>query len=95
MALKRSIKEADVNNKHHEYDSVALIGREILTPKMKETVILICDGLNNREISQKMGISINTVENQRQMAMNRLQYQGVHNVATLVKWAIVTGVYKL
>ena len=84
-----------MNNKHHEYDAVALIGREILTPKMKQTVILICDGLSNPEIAEQMGISVNTVENQRHMAMNRLRYQGVHNIATLVKWAIVTGVYKL
>lgn len=84
-----------MNNKHHEYESVALVGQDILTPKQKETVILICDGLCNREISQKMGISINTVENQRHMALCKLKAQGVHNVATLVKWAIVTGVYKL
>jgi DNA-binding NarL/FixJ family response regulator len=84
-----------MHNKHHEYESTALIGQEILSPRQKETVILICDGLCNREISQKMAISIKTVENQRQIAMDKLKHQGVHNVATLVKWAIVTGVYKL
>lgn len=84
-----------MHDKHYEYTHVALIGRELLTPKQKETVLLICDGLSNPEIAVQMGISVHTVENQRQMAMNKLKGQGVHNTATLVKWAIVTGVYKL
>lgn len=84
-----------MHDKHYEYSHVALVGRELLTPKQKETVLLICDGLSNREIAEQMGISIKTVENQRQMVLDKLKHQGVHNVATLVKWAIVTGVYKL
>ena len=84
-----------MHDKHHKYESVAVVGREILTPKMMETVILVCDGLDNLDIAKKMGLTRNTVQNQRYLAMQRLKPQGVHNVATLVKWAIVTGVYKL
>jgi DNA-binding CsgD family transcriptional regulator len=84
-----------MKDKHGLYEAVAVVGVNLLTPKQKETVILVCDGLSNPEIAEHMGISVKTVENQRQMAMDKLRSQGVHNVATLVKWAIVTGVYQL
>jgi len=84
-----------MKDKHYEYTQVALIGREILTPRQKELVMLVCDGLNNTEIAEHMGLSVNTVENHRNLVMVKLKQQGVHNVATLVKWAIVTETYKL
>ena len=82
-------------DKHYEYTSVALIGREILTPRQKEIIILICDGLSGPEISKKLKLSVKTVDNHRHITMDKLRSQGVHNIATLVKWAIVTEVYKI
>ena len=80
---------------HAQYKSAITNTQELLSPKQKEIVILICDGLDNKGISEHMGIAPNTVANHRYLAMTKLASQGVHNTATLVKWAIVTKTYTL
>ena len=49
---------------------------------------LICDGLSNREIAAKLGLSVNTVAVHRANIMNTL---GVHKTAELVVYAIQNG----
>jgi DNA-binding NarL/FixJ family response regulator len=49
---------------------------------------LICDGLSNREIAGKLGLSANTVAVHRANIMNTL---GVHKTAELVVYAIQNG----
>lgn len=44
-------------NKHHEVDELPL-----LTAKEKEILQLLCDGLTNKEMSKKLGVSLRTVE---------------------------------
>src|SRR5688572_18291496 len=59
-----------------------------LTPRELEVLQLICDGLSNRAIASKLGLSINTVAVHRANIMNTL---GVHKTAELVVYALQNG----
>jgi DNA-binding NarL/FixJ family response regulator len=62
--------------------------RSRLSPRELEVLQLICDGLSNREIAGKLGLSVNTVAVHRANIMNTL---GVHKTAELVVYAIQNG----
>jgi DNA-binding NarL/FixJ family response regulator len=59
-----------------------------LTPRELEVLQYICDGLSNREIAEKLGLSANTIAVHRANIMNGL---GVHKAAELVVYAIKHG----
>jgi DNA-binding NarL/FixJ family response regulator len=59
-----------------------------LTPRELEVLQLICDGLSNREIAEKLQLSANTVAVHRANIMNTL---GVHKTAELVVYALQNG----
>jgi len=59
-----------------------------LTPRELEVLQLICDGLSNKEIAEKLELSANTVAVHRANIMNTL---GVHKTAELVTYAITHG----
>ena len=59
-----------------------------LTPRELEVLQLICDGLSNKEIALKLGLSANTVAVHRANIMNTL---GVHKTAELVVYALQNG----
>jgi DNA-binding NarL/FixJ family response regulator len=60
----------------------------VLTPREREVLQLICDGLSNREIAARLGLSPNTVAVHRANIMNTL---GVHKTAELVAYALQNG----
>jgi len=62
--------------------------RSRLTPRELEVLQLICDGLSNREIAARLGLSANTVAVHRSRIMNAL---GVHKTAELVMYALQHG----
>jgi DNA-binding NarL/FixJ family response regulator len=62
--------------------------RNRLTPRELEVLHLICDGLSNRDIAAKLGLSVNTVAVHRANIMNTL---GVHKTAELVVYALQHG----
>jgi DNA-binding NarL/FixJ family response regulator len=62
--------------------------RTTLTPRELEVLQLICDGLSNREIAARLGLSANTVAVHRARIMNTL---GVHKTAELVMYALQHG----
>ncbi|MBS1817312.1 MAG: response regulator transcription factor [Acidobacteria bacterium] len=62
--------------------------RSRLTPRELEVLQLICDGLSNREIAARLGLSANTVAVHRARIMNAL---GVHKTAELVMYALQNG----
>lgn len=62
--------------------------RTRLTPRELEVLQLICDGLSNREIAGKLGLSVNTIAVHRANIMNAL---GVHKTAELVVYALQHG----
>jgi len=63
-----------------------------LSPRELEVLQLICEGLSNRGIATKLGLSANTVAVHRASIMATL---GVHNAAELVVYAIQHGLVTL
>ncbi len=60
--------------------------RRGLTPRQKEILRLVAQGLTNREIAEQLAISVRTVEVHRFNLMRRLK---VRNVAQLLRQALL------
>lgn len=61
-------------------------GAPALTPRQKQILRLVAEGLTNREIAHHFGISVRTVEVHRFNLMRRLR---VRNVAQLIRQSLV------
>jgi DNA-binding NarL/FixJ family response regulator len=59
-----------------------------LTPREREVVQLIVEGMTNREIAGHLRLSVKTVDAHRTATMKKL---GLHGVAELTRWAIRRG----
>jgi DNA-binding NarL/FixJ family response regulator len=66
----------------------AVSSKSMLTPREKEILQLIVDGLTSQEIAEKLFLSQNTVENSRASIMLKMD---VKNVAVLIKKALRNG----
>jgi DNA-binding NarL/FixJ family response regulator len=64
---------------------------ELLTPRQREVLQLIAEGLSTKEIAQRLELSVKTVESHRAEIMQRLD---VHGVAGLVRYAIRVGIVR-
>lgn len=60
----------------------------LLTPRQREILQLIAEGLTTKEIAHTLGISVKTVETHRAALMERLD---IHDVPGLVRFAVRTG----
>jgi DNA-binding NarL/FixJ family response regulator len=56
-----------------------------LTPREREIIQLVAQGLTNREIASRLNISVKTAETHRTNVMRKLD---VHSVSTLVRYAV-------
>jgi DNA-binding NarL/FixJ family response regulator len=63
-----------------------------LTERECQVLGLIAAGLTNKQVGDRLFISVKTVETHRTKIMHKL---GVHSTADLVKYAIRTGIYEL
>ena len=63
-----------------------------LTNREREVLILIAEGQSNKEIANKLGIGVRTIETHRERIMRRLN---IHSVAGLTKFAIANGLVSL
>lgn len=61
---------------------------EGLTPRQREILRLVAEGMSTKTIARRLGISGKTVEAHRTQLMDRL---GIHEVAGLVRYAIRIG----
>jgi len=59
--------------------------REVLTPRESEILRLVCRGLTNREIGDRLGISAYTVRNHLRNVLQKLH---VRNRAQAAAWAV-------
>ncbi len=63
-----------------------------LSPREREVLVLIAEGLSTKEIAARLGISVKTADAHRQGLMRRL---GIRDVAGLVKFAVRHGLTDL
>ncbi|NKE70294.1 response regulator transcription factor [Nitrospiraceae bacterium HYJII51-Mn-bac16s-1-B09] len=66
--------------------------RKKLTKREKEVLCLVAEGHTNRQVAERLGIKIKTVETHRANIMNKL---ALRNFVELVKYAIRKGMIKL
>jgi two-component system response regulator NreC len=78
------LKRDSVDQEQEIYDQ--------LTPREREVLILIAEGLSNGEIADKLVISVKTVDRHRENIMRKLN---MHNRIELVKYAIRKGLIEL
>jgi DNA-binding NarL/FixJ family response regulator len=64
---------------------------EKLTPRQREVLQLIAEGMSNKEIAARLNLSLKTVESHRTELMERL---GIHGVAGLTRYAIRVGLVR-
>ena len=79
-ALRTTASDVEARNRHAEADP-----QRRLTPRQREILQLIAEGMTSREIGETLKIHIKTVESHRMHLMKRL---GIHDVAGLVRYAI-------
>ena len=63
-----------------------------LSPRQREVLRLIAEGLTTKQMAQAMEISVKTVESHRAQLMERLN---IHDVASLVRYAITVGLIEV
>ena len=65
---------------------------DILSQREKEIIICIAKGLSNKEISDELNISINTVRTHRRNISSKLQ---IHSIAGITIYAIANGLVRM
>jgi len=73
----------NARNQDEQQDELTL-----LTPREREVLQLLAEGLSNREIAAQLSISVKTVETHRSNMMNKLE---VKNKTELIKYALRRG----
>jgi two-component system nitrate/nitrite response regulator NarL len=63
-----------------------------LTNREREVLVLIAEGLSNKEIAVKLNVGVRTVETHRERVMRKLS---IHSVAGLTRFAIAKGLITL
>ena len=66
----------------------AAADREQLTARERQILSLVAQGLGNRDIAERLGVSAKTVDNHRTNLMRKVQ---VHSVAELIAYAVREG----
>ena len=66
--------------------------RELLTNREREVLVLIAEGLSNKETASQLGVGVRTVETHRERIMRKLN---IHSIAGLTRFAISHGLVSL
>jgi DNA-binding NarL/FixJ family response regulator len=61
---------------------------DALTPRQREILQLVAEGHTSKDVAQRLGLSIKTVETHRAQIMERL---GLHDLTALVRFAVRVG----
>jgi DNA-binding CsgD family transcriptional regulator len=88
-ALQRRAREIQRLSEKREQALEQKLGSEaelaVLTPRQKEVLQLMAEGHPTKEIAERLGVSIKTVEAHRANLMDRLD---IHDVPGLVRLAV-------
>lgn len=63
----------------------ATVGEDKPTTREREIIQLLAEGSTNKEVAEKLGISVKTVETHRAAIMRKL---GLHSIGELVRYAV-------
>jgi two-component system nitrate/nitrite response regulator NarL len=63
-----------------------------LSQRESEVLVLIAEGLSNKEIASRLFVSVRTVETHRERIIRKLD---IHTVAGLTRYALTKGIVKL
>ncbi|HME70850.1 MAG TPA: response regulator transcription factor [Myxococcota bacterium] len=86
------VTEAVVGASRRRADGETAITRVVLSPREREVLQLLAEGLSSPEIAKRLYIATTTVETHRRNVMRKL---GIHSVADLTKYAIREGLTSL
>ena len=73
-------------------ESVPSAPGKTLSPREREVLQLIADGLSTKEAASKLHLSVKTIETHRRQIMDKL---GIYNIAGLIKFAVREGLSSL
>ncbi|MBV5323508.1 response regulator transcription factor [bacterium] len=88
VALAIRLLRAQGNKVADTILTIEVDGFSVLTPRQREVVHLIAQGLTTREVSANLGIRLRTAETHRAAAMRALD---LHSVAELVNYSFRHG----
>lgn len=71
---------------------VARDPRDQLSPREREVLQLIAEGLTSKEVASRLGVAVSTIETHRKQIMSKLE---LRSVAELTKFAIRAGLTTL
>jgi two-component system nitrate/nitrite response regulator NarL len=71
---------------------VVPLAAPVLSEREREVLVLIAEGLSNKEVADRLGIGVRTAETHRERLMRKLD---IHTVAGLTRFAIASGMVLL
>ncbi len=73
-------------------EALSLEAVKVLSAREIEVARLVAEGFSSKELAARLGLSVRTVEKHRANIMEKV---GVHEVASLVRWCVQTGLVKM
>lgn len=92
-SIRRGVKSFSdelTSNIIEDYNTIqdSTVRVELLTKREKEVLVMIAEGMSNKQIAEKIDISVRTVEAHRAHLMDKLDLE---NVQEIVKFAMQMG----
>ena len=76
----------------NDLEAFSLEAVKVLSAREIEVARLVAEGFSSKELAARLGLSVRTVEKHRANIMEKV---GVHEVASLVRWCLQTGLVKM
>jgi len=80
--------DADLVQQYEQRAGNGASGLDALTPRQRQILQLVAEGLGTRQIAERLFLSVKTVETHRAQLMERI---GIHDIPGLVRFAIRHG----
>ena len=94
-SIIKAVRAACTDHCHQENSTDVTLSQEgsegVLSPREKEIVTLVAEGYINKEIADKLGLSVFTVTTHRKNISQKL---GIRSIAGLTVYAMMNGLVK-